>query len=372
MSAVSRKKAAILNSRQNLRPIGSDAWINNSGLAVRDAFDDGCTILVSVGMNTWEIVLYFVSMYNTPAVIYIPLEKGADSHKTRNIISSQFELNTTKTEWRFIEIENAKKDKHYFQQTRDELIINDADVLYPVSVRQNGNMERLFETRKIDKAIIRNDFNTEYSGTDRKYKLEIDSNRINPNIDKQLKDYLIHWTRTSNTSWPGETKQEFYRDIIQSRSYYPRNAPETLKRILTDRKIIASSRHYRKNLSAVAFSSLAPSEASGLMKWRARYREMSFEPYGLAIEREFANSIGVKRVVYGHAKDYNGLNDGDKPYFQSIGTRGNWVPENEYRYIGEFDLDLMPDKSITAIVWKTDEISSLKRVFNGQIISFYK
>ncbi len=370
MSAISRKKAAVLNSRQNLRPLGSDAWTKNTGSAVRHAVDDGCTILTSVGMNTWEIVLYFVSVYKARVMIYIPVEKGVDSEKVKYSICAQFELNNELTSWRFIEIDDAKKDKHYFQQERDKSIVGEADIIYPISVRRNGNMERLLETYRNNEVEIRDNLGTEYSVSDRKYKIEIDPRRINSNIDKSLKDYFIHWTRSSNTSWPGETKYEFYRDIVQSGFVYPRNALETLKRILTDRKIMASSRHYRKNVSAVAFSSLAPSEASSLMKWRARYREMSFEPYGIAVEGEFAKRIGIRKVIYGHAKDFGNLKDEDQPYFQSIGTRGFWLPENEYRFIGDLDLNLIPAESLVAIVRRPDEIASIKQIYDGQVISF--
>ncbi len=370
MPAISRKKAAVLNSRQNLRPLGSDAWIKNTGSAIRHAVDDGCTILTSIGMNTWEIVLYFVSAYNARVVTYIPVEKGADSGKIKYAICTQFELNNELTDWRFIEINNVKKDKHFFQQKRDEAIVNEADIIYPISVRRNGNMERLLETGRNKKIAIRDNFRTEYSGSDRKYKIKIDPERINPNIDKLLKYYLIHWTRTSNTAWPGETKYEFYRDIVHSRAVYPRNALETLKKILTDRKVIASSRHYRKNVPAVAFSSLAPSEASSLMKWRARYREMSFEPYGIAIKRELAKRIGIRRVIYGHAKEFHNLKVEERPYFQSTGTKGFWLPENEYRFIGDLDLNLIPAESLAAIARRPDEIAAIKQIYDGQVISF--
>jgi len=366
------KKAAILNSRQSLRPIGGDTWVVNTGRAVRHAADNNCTILTSTGMNSWEIILYFASAYDAYQIVYIPIEKGQSHERARLYYTEQFKLSAALTDWRFIEVENMKKDNHVFQKSRDESIINEADIIYPVSVRQNGNMGRLLKDRQNDKTMIRYDFRTDYMRADRKYKLDIDLKEINPKIDRQLKDYLIHWTRASNKPWPGESIFSFYDAVIHSPLFYAGSGMDTVSKILSDGEIIPSSRHYRKKLSAVAFSGLPPSKAAALMKWRTRYREMSFEPYGIAVKRKYGESLGIRKVVYGNPEEFYNLNDKERPFFQSTGTRGYWVPENEYRYIGQFDLNQIPEECITAIVWKPDEITDLKRVFNGRIVSFYK
>ena len=108
------------------------------------------------------------------------------------------------------------------------------------------------------------------------------------------------------------------------------------------------------------------------MRWRARYREMSFEPYGIGIEKKAAEKLGVRKVLYGNPEMYRYLDRDDQPYFQSIGSRGFWLPEREYRFLGDLDLELLDQKDIIVIVWKPDEVSLVKSIFDGQVVSFYK
>jgi len=371
ISISTNKKAAILNSRQNLRPLGSDAWILTSDRAMKDAVEKGCTILTSAGMNSWEMVLYFGSVYKAPMVIYMPIEDGGDTENIKQNICLQFHLQKDLIDWRFIKINSYKKDKHLFQQKRDESIIKEADILYPVSVRCDGNMKRLLGSKLNKNAEIIDTFKIGYQEKNRSYKIEIDTTRLNHKINHLLNEYIIHWTRASNKTWPRETKYEYYNDIVQSHSVYPRDGLATLKRIVGSKKLIASSRHYRKDTAAVAFSSLPPSEAGKLMRWRARYREMSFEPYGVAVEKDFAEIIGIRKVIYGQAGEYKNLGEVDKPYFQSIGKRGDWMPEKEYRYIGDLQLDRIPEDKLIVIVRLPDEIGAVQKIFDNRVVSFF-
>jgi hypothetical protein len=164
---------------------------------------------------------------------------------------------------------------------------------------------------------------------------------------------------------------EYYRDIFDSALRYPRSGLDTLVRMLSEGRIRASSKHYRKGHPAVAFSSLKPSEAVGLMKWRARYREMTFEPYGVAIRKSYGEMTGIRKVFYGNPDMYRYLDESDRPYFQSIGVKGYWMPEKEFRHVGDIDLNLIPKESLVVIVWTKDEIAGVKRLFDGDVISLY-
>lgn len=366
-----KKRAVILNSRQGLRPVGTDAWIQNSLKAVNRAISRGNIVLTSAGMNSWEMILFLAEKHNAFQKIYLPLDKSSDAEPARKYYCDQFQLRSALVDWRFVEIGNLKKDYGSFQKIRDQLIINDADILYPVSIRPDGNLERLINSAKADGKVVDSGFQTEYSDSVYSCKIDLDFDKLNSDIDRQLEDCVIHWTRSSNSPWPDETMYSYYESILNSTSRYPRSGFDTLMRILFEKRLRASSRHLRKNLSAVAFSSLQPTHAARLMKWRARYHEMTFEPYGIAIDKNFADTIGIRKVFYGNQEMYDFLEDENKPYFQSVGTKGYWIPEKEYRHIGDIDLSLIPHDSITAIVWRPAEIDEIKEGFSGRVIGLY-
>jgi len=362
------KKVVILNSRQGLRPIGNDPWIVNSHRALMHAASRDCRLLTSTGMKSWQMVLFLASINKANQTIYLPIEGGVNSDKFKNEIIRQFRLEAVLCEW---VIMNNTADNNC-DQIRDGGIIDDADIIYPVSIRPGGNLEKLIETARRRGKEINNDFIVEYRNTAHRCRINISKENINLKIDDLLDDYLIHWTKATNSRWPGESYFEYYNSVLNSRSVYPRSGLHTLKRILTEQKIRPSVRHYRKGWPAVAFSSLAPGDAVGLMKWRARYREMTIEPYGIAIHKDYADTIGLRKVFYGNPEMYEYLEDNDKPYFQSIGTKGHWTPEREYRYIGDIDLSLVPSDRMAVIVFTPEELDLIRQVFDGHIHSLCK
>ncbi|MCX6826609.1 MAG: hypothetical protein NTV06_05000 [candidate division Zixibacteria bacterium] len=63
--------------------------------------------------------------------------------------------------------------------------------------------------------------------------------------------------------------------------------------------------------------------------------------------------------------------DDEKPYFQSVGTKGYWLPEKEHRYIGDLDLNRIPDDCMIVIVQREDEIERVREIFKGELLSFH-
>lgn len=366
------KSIAILNSRQNLRPVGSDLWIKNTKLAVQKLTGQNVILLTSVGMKTWEFPVYLAAKYKIKQRIYVPITIEQKNIDIIAYYTKQFQLSPKLTEWYFFEVENLKKDNPFFQRERDRLIINDADIIYPISIRQGSTLEQLYGKNESSQVIVNERVTAKYITTKKSYKYEIDKDKLNPKIDKRIEGFLIHWTRSANDHWPDEKLYDYYKTIANSKKDYAHSAYFTLIRILSEKRLRASSRHYRKGISAAAFSELKPSEAVNLMKWRARYREMSFEPYGIAIRKKAANKIGVRKVIYGDRKMFDGLNEVDKPYFQSIGTKGFWVPEKEWRHIGDIDLSKINPNDLKIIVWNREQIYSIKKYSKSDIISLYK
>jgi hypothetical protein len=366
VKSTNRKKAAILNSRQSLRPIGTDLWIINAGLAVRDAKSRGCAILASVGMSSWEIALYFASKYKADLSVYAPSNIGEKKEDIIDYWAAQFHLEKSRTEWHFIDGGKKRADYNRFRSERDNLVVSQADLIYPISLRPDGNLRRLIDA--YGKPCIC-DFQTAYEARKGGACRSIEPSSVDDRVDLLLEGYIIHWTKASNFPWPGETHFQYYEDIVNSSRRYARSGLGTLKRILRERRLRASAKHVRKGFPAVAFSTLKPSLALGLMKWRARYREMTFEPYGVGIRKEYAERIGIRKVFYGSPEMYRYLEKEHQPYFQNIGTIGDWLAEMEYRHIGDLDLSLIPDDMIAVVVKTSEEVAEAKSIFPGKIIA---
>jgi len=360
--------AVILNSRQGLRPCGSEPWIRSTVRAVQYASQQSLTLSVSVGTKPWELALFLAGCDRIPIKLYYPA--GFDDSSLQNLIQ-QYKITDSGID--FIPVESGKSGEksREFQKNRDQAIINDADILIPVSIKTGGNLDRLLiDSVKNGKSNV-GDFRVPYLSSKADAKIEIARNRINPVLDSIFDNHLIHWTRTSNYRWPDETAADYYCDIVLSGNKYPRSALETLCNILSKKWLYASSRHYRKGYSAVAFSEMKPSQAALLMKWRARYREMTFEPYGIAIPIDIAEKTGLRRVIYGEAEVYHLLKPSDRPYFQTVGQKGFWLPEREWRCLGDLDLSSIPETKLAAIVMENSEIEKLSAVFPGPVYSFY-
>ncbi|MEP0829547.1 MAG: hypothetical protein HRF51_13610 [bacterium] len=363
------KKAAIINSRQALRPDGDDLWIARSREAVTDAVGRNHTIVASVGMNAWEIPLYFASRAGARLELVVPVIRDDEVDDVRNYYCRQFQLKPAQVHFHFLTVPRGNTQKSTFQKERDLAVIKMADIVYPVSIRPGGNLEKLIEERRWSGGTIVPDFQAKYDRRSSECKVIIDLARLNPHLNRLLENNLIHWTRGTSAPWPDETSYQFYEDIIQTRNRYPRSALDTLRKILCQRKIIASCRHLRRGLRAVSFTGAPPLKAIELMRWRARYQEMSFEPYGIAVEKKAALDIGIRRVLYGDVAMFRNLESADRDYFQNAGKEGYWLPEEEYRYIGDFDLARLPEEKVTAVVWKKADIPEIGEKFKGRIIA---
>jgi hypothetical protein len=320
-------------------------------------------------MNAWEIPLCFASRAGARLELVVPVIRGDEVDAVRSYYCRQFQLTPAQVHFHFLTVLRGNTQKSTFQKERDLAVIKMADIIYPVSIRPGGNLEKLIEERRRSGGTIVPDFQAKYDSRSSECKVIIDIARLNPHLDRILENYLIHWTRGTSAPWPDETSYQFYDDIIQARNHYPRSALETLRRILYQRKIIASCRHLRQGIRAVSFTGTPPLKAIELMRWRARYQEMSFEPYGIAVEKQAALDIGVRRVLYGDVAMFRNLESADRDYFQNAGKEGYWLPEEEYRYIGNFDLALLPEEEVTVVVWKKSDIPETAEYFKGRIIA---
>jgi len=196
----------------------------------------------------------------------------------------------------------------------------------------------LQQAKESDKTII-DSFMVHYESNAVPLKYSLSNNILNQKLISLKNEYVIHWTRSAKTCWPEETKDSYFNAMITS-SHYPRGAFDTLKNMLITGRIRGSSSHIINNHRVVSFSGCSPEEFVPLMRWRSRYKCMSFEPYGIGIKKEFALRVGIRPVIY---TDKTITEETDESWlYQSKGKIGNWVKEDEYRFKGDLALCDIP------------------------------
>jgi hypothetical protein len=334
--------AAIMLSRQPLRPTGRTPWVNQSIQAIAWLRENGMGLVSSVGLQTWELTTAMASELGVPLRLVIPSVSDEDFHRQCAEAVVDFELSAPLSEFVAVH-EKSGHDSGDPDANRDALVVALADILVPVSCRPGGRMSALLEQAANQGKEIVKPFVTVEKQPNTPIKYTLDHEVLNPSLREIGNDYLIHWTRATNARWPGETKLSFYRHITSS-GFWSHSGLFTLRRIIQMKKIIASPRHMPGNTPTVSFTGLTPLETVPLMRWRARYRQMSFEPYGLGIRRSRAQELGIEPVRYFDAKDDTAVPESERWLTQSNGMITDWRTEQEHRHRGDLDFsDVLTD-----------------------------
>ncbi len=330
-------------------------WVKEHGLSLNS----------SIGMQTWELVTALASRDRIPLTVYIP--NSSKQVNSPDEIVRQFALTADHVE--FIPVHSAEKDsKEGELSARDTQVVSEADILLPISVRPGGHMHMLIEEARAQGKQIIEEFTVPWKQPREEIISHFDRCSINPEIDAYSSELLTHWTRTPHGQWPGERAIDYYLEMSQSERF-PRSAFETLRRIARTSRLLASPRHMPSNIPTVAFSALAPRDLIPLMRWRARYAEMSFEPYGIGIRKARAAEIGIRPVVY-----YERTKPAEfefSPWLcQSIGSKTDWRQEAEYRHYSDLAMDISP-RDIVLFCRTAEEAAQLRQEFGIPAINLF-
>ncbi|UCC78561.1 MAG: hypothetical protein JSW64_09785, partial [Candidatus Zixiibacteriota bacterium] len=255
------KLAAILNSSQSKTPCGNDSWVKGSISAVKYLIELGYTIVTSLHLNTWELVAYLVSEHGGSQVIVSPVTGGDLGYNIYYKTVDQFKFDRDKTAMVFVKPETGFKKPKSTWFKRDLAIAQIADLLVPVSIRPRGKLQKLLSETEKD--------------IDSKFTVDYAAPLVKPpkyDFDKAVLpegewDYVTHWTRTHHGPWPGESKHDYYRRLVNSGSEYPNNALNSLKNMIQKEKIFASSKRIRKSIRCIGFSDLEPESMLKWMRW---------------------------------------------------------------------------------------------------------
>ena len=93
--------------------------------------------------------------------------------------------------------------------------------------------------------------------------------------------YLTHCTRRQWGPWPEQPEQAYLDDLILQRGDGDRSALSTLKRIITQRRLLASARTIRGATPVVSFTSIPVAQLHHLRVFRPHRGCWDFLPYGI-------------------------------------------------------------------------------------------
>jgi len=132
--------ATILNSRQAIHFCRKDKWVQQTLKAIKMIKEKKLLLYSSVGTPNWELVTALASLNEIKLKLIIPIQNDNKWDSTKKNIEHQFSLNSNLTE--FIPLfYNGKNQFKEIMSKRDALIVEQADILIPVSIRSQGHKE---------------------------------------------------------------------------------------------------------------------------------------------------------------------------------------------------------------------------------------
>ncbi len=349
LTLLTRPTATVLNSRQGKYPVGEEPWVQNTVKAVEYCARQGWTVLTGIGMKTWELVLWAAAESMAEVVVLVGVSPKLSEYQVQTDVRELFHnFHIDESNALAIPYKETRQKKSLWLQ-RDTWILDNSKVLLPVSVRCGGFMD----TRLSDKEFsgkMDNRFRVDYNPRKLDFTASFDFQAIQK-LPDDGKTWAIHWTRTSQGPWPGETPSDYYTALVEGGDTYPRTAEETLKRILAEKKIRGTCWRMPMKKAMVSLSILEPSYMHARMKWSQRYVRPTFEPFGIGIECSALQNAGGKPVVYGASEELKGLSIEDRLFFQTVHDQGeNWAEEKEWRVLGDLDLTTFSEDQVVVYV----------------------
>ncbi len=358
-----KRFAACIVSRQPKNPSAASSWIKDAKEALLYLKKNNRGLITSVGMQTWELLTTLGREHSLRMKILLPADSYAHFEQSVNETRYQFDLEKNT---RFIFISPGETKKEHLKM-RDQKAIQIADELIPLSIRSGGSLEKYLKTVAPER--ITDTFSSPYCSKNRRgvthmYPFPEQLHCTTPGR------YLFHWTRACDTAWRTERKIDYYRDILTSPSY-PRSAFDTLKNILRCKTIISANRHMPHRQKCVCFTSRCPEEFISLMRWRKRYGQMSFEPYGIGVEKVCGEELGIKEVEYVSSPTKK-IPREKRWHYQSIGKKGYWPVEKEYRHAEDFPLTDIPGDKLLCCCYSQKHAEEIEQAFGIRSIFFTK
>ncbi|MCU0691037.1 MAG: hypothetical protein MUF54_06520 [Polyangiaceae bacterium] len=349
-------RVVVLNSAQGKQPCGTDAWVGATLRAVDALADAGHTIVASVGLNTWELVLWRAAKRSAPVHVVMPLERrDTDRDAVRAWLEREFRVTPYAISW--VQPPRGTCGRKAAWAQRDGQTMQEAECLVPVSVRPAGRLARLIELWRGERRMDAR-FETGCQLRPANHSWQARKPQELRERVTALRSPLFHLTRATSGPWPGERAWQYYDDVAQSAGY-ARSGFATLCRIVREQRIRASSFRMPRLTPMVSWSDCDGPALVALVRGRRRYARYAFEPYAIAVERAELERLGARAVQYRLGRCADG--GGTSRWEQGSGPDGAWRAEREWRVQGDVWLGSLPPGAVSIVTATEQEAERLRR-----------
>jgi hypothetical protein len=340
-------RVLVLSSTQHKHPRGSDPWVQRTLEAIETLAREGHSFVASLGTAPWELALWKIASLGVGVHVLCPVARGCSEDDALASVEADFGLQPESCTWQLLASGGTGRLKDTWKE-RDAEAVRVAELLCPVSIRPGGKLETLLGKTQaaIDERFRINDA--------RRSRAAAWGTPAAPE-QAQPAGVLLHFTRASDGPWPGEKRKQYYEAIAASMDRYPRDGLATLRRIVQEKRIRASTFRLRGSARAVSFTAAKVAEALSLVRWRSRYARYSFEPYAIGVGCDAAFEAGARPVVYD-----NGAASGQDPFRQGRGDKGHWEAEQEWRMQGDVDLTRFDPGQVQVFTASEAEAAALR------------
>ena len=254
----------------------------------------------------------------------------------------------------------------------------------PLSVRPRGTINRLLEARRSESTQPRS---WRDAIAPHAVLLETPRSSVRPRqlvVEPLPWPALLHCVRRHDGPWADQSQAEFLDELLWELPERDRSPLATLVRIVQERRLRASSAAIRGGQPVVCFSARPLEQLATLRRYQRHRRRWDFEPYGLAIRREWLEAQGARPVRYGDDTLWESLADAERPWFQRQTTRArrsaphpptrltlpttDWTVEDEWRAVGDVDLSTLSADAAVLFVAEDRDADRLRLITRWPIV----
>ena len=186
--------------------------------------------------------------------------------------------------------------------------------------------------------------------------------------------WLTHWTRESDTPWPGETRDDLLDALILGLPEADHSALATLIRIVSEGRLRATGGGQREGHRSVSFSAVPLRLLVLERTFRAHRGRWDFEHIGICIRRKSLEHAGARAVIYGDEDTWSDLPEAERSWFQYRFSRTSsgaidWSTEREWRIPGDVDLTRLGPDDAFLFCPGNSEAAVLQDVSNWPIVT---